>query len=154
MHVTGYDQTRAFKIHQSSLAGHRSQVPVAEVLRSQQDRWHGTDEHPERQPRPVTRGRVIHVFPESEICDYVTIKRGYDPILRHGHFFNMVSAQPSTTMSWVADRKLATKNTHTIITMFGGPDSGSQTSMLYAMQIRHIPVYENQIVLKLYTENV
>lgn len=100
MHVAGYDQTRAFKIHQSSLAGHRSQVLVAELLRGQQDRRHGTDEHPERQPRPVARGRVIHVFPESEICDNATVTTAYgDLIVRHGHFFNMVSAQPSTTMS-------------------------------------------------------
>lgn len=60
--------------------------------------------------------------------------------MRDNHFFNIVSAQPSTIMSWVADKKLVAKNTHTIIERFGVPDSGNQTSALYAIKIRHIPV--------------
>lgn len=48
------------------------------------------------------------------------------------YFFKIVNDQPSTTISWVADKILTKKITNDIIFGFGFPDSGNQLSMLLA----------------------
>jgi len=56
------------------------------------------------------------------------------------HFFNRVNAQPSTTISCVADKKLITNTTIRIIFIFGFPFSGNQSSMLFPKYINNKPV--------------
>lgn len=48
------------------------------------------------------------------------------------HFFNISSAQPSTTMSWIDVKNMMKNITTIIIFRFDFPASGNQTSMLLA----------------------
>lgn len=64
------------------------------------------------------------------------------------YFFNIVSAQPSTTISWVADKKLMTKTTIVSILRFGVPTSGNHSSILFARYSNNNPILRTIIILK------
>lgn len=56
------------------------------------------------------------------------------------YLFNIVSAQPSTAISWVAAKMLIIKKMYISFTMSGLPVSGNKLSMSLAVYIKINPV--------------
>lgn len=58
----------------------------------------------------------------------------------NSYLFNIVSAQPSTAISWVAAKMLIIKKMYISFTMSGFPVSGNKLSMSLAVYIKINPV--------------
>lgn len=68
-------------------------------------------------------------------------------IKNNTNFFNIVNAQPSTTISCVAAKIFAKKNTITNFSMSGFRVSGNHSSILLPIKMKHAPVEHNSRVL-------